>query len=424
MSHLADFCSSVDYGYTASAVDTPVGPRFLRITDIVNGRPQWGEVPFCHADASISERFRLFDGDVVIARTGATTGVSAFLSDPPDAVFASYLVRLKVDAAKADAKFISYYLKGPEYWDFVKGVLGDKSAQPNASAKTLTRAPATLPTLPEQQAIAAVLGALDDKIEQNRRTAKALERLARAIFRAWFVDFEPVKTKAAGATSFPSMPQAVFDALPSLFIDLEQGFLPVGWSLSPLSELCILVSGGTPKRSDPEYWTGDIPWYSVRDAPANTAWVLNTEEHISVVGIANSAARLLPEGGAIISARGTVGKLAMAGMPMAFNQSCYGVLPKNGNAFTYTYLLLQRAVTDLQQRTHGSVFETITLSTFEGLEMPSPPAELIVEFEKVVSPYFELSKALGHESVMLASIRNYLMPLLLSGQVSVSVQDE
>ena len=86
----------------------------------------------------------------------------------------------------------------------------------------------TTPSLTEQRAIAGVLGAPDDKIEHNRRTARALERLARAIFRAWFVDFEPVKAKAGGATSFPSMPQAVFDALPTRFVDSDIGLVPEG----------------------------------------------------------------------------------------------------------------------------------------------------------------------------------------------------
>ena len=93
-----------------------------------------------------------------------------------------------------------------------------------------------LPQLDEQRAIAGVLGALDDKIEQNRRTARALERLARAIFRAWFVDFEPVKAKAAGATAFPSMPQPIFDALPTRFVDSDIGPVPEGWEVKDAVE--------------------------------------------------------------------------------------------------------------------------------------------------------------------------------------------
>ena len=94
----------------------------------------------------------------------------------------------------------------------------------------------TLPPTSIQRAIAGVLGALDDKIEQNRRTARALERLAQAIFRTWFVDYEPVKAKAGGATSFPSMPQAVFDALPTRFVDSEIGSAPEGWDVERYTE--------------------------------------------------------------------------------------------------------------------------------------------------------------------------------------------
>ena len=96
-----------------------------------------------------------------------------------------------------------------------------------------------LPPTAEQRAIAGVLGALDDKIEQNRRTAGALERLARAIFRAWFVDFEPVKAKAAGAIAFPSMPQPVFDALPARFVDSEVGPVPEGWEVATLGDIAV-----------------------------------------------------------------------------------------------------------------------------------------------------------------------------------------
>src|SRR5206468_5436393 len=92
-----------------------------------------------------------------------------------------------------------------------------------------------LPTRVEQHAIAGVLGALDDKIEQNRRTSAALERLARAIFRAWFVDFEPVKAKADRATAFPSMPQGIFDTLPTRLVDSELGPVPAGWGVRPLT---------------------------------------------------------------------------------------------------------------------------------------------------------------------------------------------
>jgi type I restriction enzyme S subunit len=277
-----------------------------------------------------------------------------------------------------------------------------------------------LPPLSEQQAIVAVLGALDDKIESNRRTSRALERLARAIFRAWFVDFEPVKAKAAGACSFPGMPQQVFDVLPAYLVESKLGPVPEGWGAKSLSSVCTLISGGTPKRSEPSYWDGDVHWYSVRDVPSDgMVWVLDTKECITRKGLKNSAAQVVPKGCTIISARGTVGKLAMVGKPMAFNQSCYGLLPRDHSSFFYLYLLTKTLVSNLQQRTHGSVFETITRSTFDGLLVTTPQNDLISSFDAVVAPLFEKLLASLQESIKLTALRDYLLPKLLSGEVRV-----
>ena len=194
---LADTCLSIDYGYTASATDRPSGPKFLRITDIVSNGLNWSSVPYAEGDISTLKRYQLHHGDIVIARTGATTGESHFIRNPPEAVFASYLVRLRINR-ETDPQFIAYWIKSAQFKEFLRGVLGDKSAQPNASASTMTRAPITRPKKREdQKAIASVLGALDDKIELNRRMNETLEATARAIFRDWFIDFGPTRTKMA-----------------------------------------------------------------------------------------------------------------------------------------------------------------------------------------------------------------------------------
>lgn len=316
-----------------------------------------------------------------------------------------------------DSRFLFYLLSSLTLNNWRAG-----SGQPLLNQEILGRIPTSVPQPAEQRAIAGVLGSLDDKIEQNQRTARALERLTRAIFRAWFVDFEPVKAKAAGATSFPGMPQPVFDALPTRFVDSDIGPVPEGWEVKALSSVCTLVSGGTPKRSESAYWAGDVPWYSVRDAPGDgEIWVINTSERITEDGLANSAARVVPKGCTIISARGTVGTLAMAGTPMAFNQSCYGLLPEDGRSFGHLYLLLQTAVAELRQRTHGSVFDTITRATFDGLLVASPHRNVVTAFEAEVAPLLELLLAILHESSKLAEMRDCLLPKLLSGSVRVEV---
>ena len=318
---------------------------------------------------------------------------------------------------RADTRFLMYALRHVDIDAYLTGAVMPKLTQGN-----LNRIEVSHPLLPEQRAIAGVLGALDDKIEQNRWTARALERLAHAVFRAWFVDFEPVKAKAAGAASFPSLPQPVFDALPTRFVDSEIGPVPERWEVKALSSVCTLVGGGTPKRSESAYWGGNVPWYSVKDAPSDgEIWVINTSERITDHGLANCAARLVPKGCTIISARGTVGKLAMAGNAMAFNQSCYGLLPGDGKSFGYLRLLLQAAVAQLQQRTHGSVFDTITRATFDGLIVAKPKGDVVSAFEVVVAPLLDALLASLQESSKLAEMRDYLLPKLLSGQVRVEV---
>ena len=107
---LEDLCDSIDYGFTTSAKKEPVGPKFLRITDVVSGYIDWSTVPYCESDKETTMKYLLHDSDIVIARTGASTGNSMFISNPPKAVFASYLVRLQI-AEKVHPRFVSYFLK-------------------------------------------------------------------------------------------------------------------------------------------------------------------------------------------------------------------------------------------------------------------------------------------------------------------------
>ena len=140
----------------------------------------------------------------------------------------------------------------------------------------------------EQRTIEELFDALDDKVEQNRRTARALERLAQAIFRAWFVDFEPVKAKAAGATSFPSMPQAVFDALPTRFVDSKIGPLPEGWELKPLARIATFVNGLALQKYTPRGDGKDLPVIKIaqlrKGSTEGAAWANSDVAEKYVIG--------------------------------------------------------------------------------------------------------------------------------------------
>lgn len=354
-------------------------------------------------------------GDVLIT-TEAPLGEVAQLTDGHVAL-AQRLILLRGNPEILDNSYLKYLLMSDGVQEQLQGrasgttVLGIKQSE-------LRKINLDIPHINEQREIVAVISALDEKIEKNRTAAKTLENFAWIIFRAWFVDFDPMKAKASGAISFPTMPQYIFDSIKPQFLGSEIGSIPNGWGVKSLSDICIIVGGGTPKRTEELYWNGSVPWYSVRDVPDDGAvWFVSTDETITEEGVLNSSARMVPKGCTIISARGTVGKLAMAGMPVTFNQSCYGLLPKDGFSFCYLYLLMRSVIGDIQQRAHGSVFDTITRATFDSVSVVSPTEEILTAFESMVSPLFDLMLATAIESKKLAEIRDYLLPKLIRGSV-------
>lgn len=142
-----------------------------------------------------------------------------------------------------------------------------------------------------------------------------------------------------------------------------------------LSDILSIVGGGTPKTTNSSYWGGDIPWLSVVDFNNDNRYVSITEKFITQAGVENSSTKILPKGALILSARGTVGALAQLSKPMAFNQSCYGIVAKECTTNDFLYYLLKNIVHDLQAKGHGSVFNTITRDTFDTIEIELPPLD-------------------------------------------------
>lgn len=147
------------------------------------------------------------------------------------------------------------------------------------------------------------------------------------------------------------------------------------WNRVPLIDYIELIGGGTPKTSVPEYWNGNIPWLSVKDFNNDKRYVYSTEKHISQSGFENSPTKMLHKDDIIISARGTVGEIAMIPFDMAFNQSCYGIRASRGIDQPFLYYLLKNCISQLKRMTHGSVFDTITRDTFANIEVDIPDAE-------------------------------------------------
>lgn len=175
-----------------------------------------------------------------------------------------------------------------------------------------------------------------------------------------------------------------------------------------LSEVMDLIGGGTPKTSKTEYWNGDIPWLSVKDFNNGFRYVYETEKSITQLGLENSSTKLLQKGDVIISARGTVGEIATIPFPMAFNQSCYGLRAKSGIVTSdYLYYLIKHNVSVLKKNTHGSVFDTITRSTFDNIVVEIPSIEIQEKIASILSDYdekIELNNAINNNLEQQAAL--------------------
>ncbi len=275
-----------------------------------------------------------------------------------------------------------------------------------------------LPTREEQAAITDFMIALDDKIELNRKTNETLEAMAKALFKSWFVDFDPVRAKAEGRPT--GLPAEISDLFPDSFEDSELGEIPRGWQSCPFTQLVDVISGGTPKTSVDEYWNGSIPWFSVVDAPSGAdCWVIQTEKSITHLGLDNCSSKLLPIGTTIISARGTVGKVCLTGQDMAMNQSCYGLRSKAANGEFFCFYLTKSLVEILEARAHGSVFSTITRDTLDGVSTISPPLEVKSSFNSIARALLGKIKNNLEESRILGNQRDTLLPKLISGEIRI-----
>jgi len=374
-------------------------------------------VPLSDSEA---RKFLLKDGDLLFARQSLVLEgagkCSIFMSDDEPVTFESHVTRVRLDRSKADPRFYFYYFQSHHGKSAIRSIVEQGAGASGIRGSDLQNLGVLWMPPTEQRAIAHILGTLDDKIECNRRRNQTLEAMARALFKDWFVDFGPVRAKMEGRE--PYLPADLWQLFPDRLDDEGK---PEGWRMQPLSELFVIIGGGTPKTSVAEYWGGDIPWFSVVDTPAaSDVFVISTEKSITEQGLAGSSARLIPKGTTIISARGTVGNLAIAGRDMTFNQSCYGLRGTKGAGDYFVYLTAQKMVDQLKSMAHGSVFSTITRQTFEAIRRPVPPPAVLEAFERLVTKWFDTILSSVEESRTLAQLRDTLLPKLISGELRIA----
>ena len=278
------------------------------------------------------------------------------------------------------------------------------------------------PPIDTQRAIAEILGSLDDKIEQNRRAGRKLEELARAVFKAWFVDFEPVKAKAAGAPAFPGMPPQTFAALPDTLVNSELGAVPEGWVPKAIGELVEGVFDG-PHATPPKSADGGV-FLGIKNL-TGTGIDLSEIRRISEEDWPRWTKRVVPRADDIVfTYEATIGFFAL--IPPSL-RCCLGrrmALLRPKSDVSPQYLFHYAVATPFQRllaecTVHGSTVNRTSLSEFPEYPVLWPCEDAIKGFESLARPIWSAIHAADAESRKLATLRDYLLPKLLSGQVRV-----
>ena len=391
---LRDLCEVVQYGYTASATDKPVGPKFLRITDIVPETIDWSCVPYCEIDPQKLDKYLLRRGDIVIARTGATTGYAKYIRNTPEVVFASYLVRIRLRGDVND-RYAGYVVESSDYKRFIQATWGG-AAQPNANAQVLTSYEMPLPPLPTQRKIASILSAYDDLIENNLRRIKILEEMAQTLYREWFVKFR-----------FPGHEKA-------RMVDSPLGKIPDGWDVTMLGELVEIQKGKKPKTLYTVFEDGLVPYLLIDVMKGGDPKYTNPEKTVmakldDIVMIMDGAS----SGIAMIGVAGAVGSTLARFRPF----------DKNALSPFLLLLLLRHKEEEIRTKNVGSAIPHANKDYITSMEVSVPTEHINKDFDGCCRPLFSYILNLSKKNVNLRRTRDLLLPKLISGELDVSDLD-
>lgn len=366
------------YGIAASAVERKADlPTYLRITDIFDdGTLNLSELK--SVDAPNSDKYILKPNDIVFARTGGSTGRNYFY-DGSDGVFvyAGFLIKFSIDPEKVNPKYVKYYCRSKQYNDWVQS-FNTGSTRGNINAQTFGNMEIPLPERKQQDYLVSILEPIDEKIKNNKQVNDNLQQQAAALFANFYDQAET-----------------------------EVGF----------TEMIQILGGGTPKTGESSYWNGDIPFFTPKDV--GFPYTLTTEKTITEEGLAHCNSRLYPINTVFVTARGTVGKVGLPGVPMAMNQSCYALVGKDTHQLlVYFYTL--KAVDRLKHKASGAVFDAITTRDFEAENIMKLSDDDTKAFLDVAEPIYQAVLNNSIENLRLSELRDSLLPKLMNGEIDVT----
>lgn len=311
-----------------------------------------------------------------------------------EACFPDSVIGFIADPDKADTRYIKYLFDAVlkrKYSAFTQG-----AAQDNLSQSKLLSIKFPVPDLSTQIHSADILSAYDDLMETNLRRIELLEQAAHELYKEWFVRLR-----------FPGHEH----------VKVVNG-VPDGWESTTIDKVVEILSGGTPKTKVPDYWGGNIPFFTPKDSTKNI-YVADTEKYLTESGLDKCASNLYAKDTLFITARGTVGKLNLAQIPMAMNQSCYALIGRPPLTQYFLYFAIASSIQQFKSRAVGAVFDAIVKDTFKVIPFLRPNNSLIQQYSDIIEPSVRQIDTLTKSNARLISARDILLPRLMSGEIAV-----
>lgn len=298
-----------------------------------------------------------------------------------------------------DRLFLYYELQSPRFKGYIDR-MSTGSTIKHISLKTMRNYSFTFPSIKRQRQISSILKSIDDKIEVNRRINDNLEQQAQALFKSWFVDFEPFRDQP--------------------FVESELGMIPQGWRVGTLNELGDVVGGSTPSKAKPEYYTNNgIAWLTPKDLSiSQRKFTSKGEIDITEEGYDSCSTKLMPRGTVLFSSRAPIGYITIAKNNICTNQGFKSVIPTlAGTAFLYCFL--KESTQEIENKATGSTFKEASGALMKSLTAIIPEKEVLDDFEIMLRPLFNQQEVVEEENFRLAQLRDTLLPRLMSGEIKV-----
>ncbi len=402
---------------------TESGPYVVRTQDIVTGVFRADQAAHI-SEKTYTERIARATperGDLLYSREGTYFGIAAEVPENTRVCLGQRMVLIRPDKHRVDFRYLRYWLNSPIMASHIHG-FRDGSVAERLNLPTIRGLPVLIPPFAEQKAIAHILGTLDDKIELNRKMNVTLEAMARALFKSWFADFDPVRAKLDGRQ--PAGIDAATAALfPSEFQESELGPIPKGWGVKIADELCDVCIGKTPPRKEHHWFTEnpkDMPWMSIRDLGDAGVFISRTSEFLTEEAVEKFRVRRIPDNTVVLSFKLTVGRVAITDGEMLSNEAIAHFRLNNETSFGSAYLFCYLKGFGFEQLgSTSSIAMAINSDMIRKINILVPSKELADIFEVTVAPLFRKMKYAQRESHGLAALRDTLLPKLLSGELSV-----